>query len=381
MNIFIIGSDKTLVGQKGIGDAPFRHAKYGEYVNHIDILIYTNNREGRKNFPISSNVLGLPSNSLAKPFLFFDALKIFRQVNRNRHIDLIIVQDPFFFGLVGYWLKKRSGAKLIVNFHGDFWGNKFWLKERFLNRLFLPLSYFVVSKADAIRCVSQAIKSKLIKRGVSDRKIEVIPTSIDLDKFKFKDFEKVEQIKAKFLNKKLIVFVGRFHPIKNIPFLIKGFSIVKKELPDTELLLIGDGSEKQKIMSLVNQLGLKDSVFFAGELPHKDIIDYYYASHVLVLPSFSEGLPKVLTEGGLCGLPLIAPEAPWSGEIIKDGENGYLVPIDDAEALADRLVYLLKNDILRDEMSEKSRILAEKRVSRGVEKLTEFWQKVVNESR
>lgn len=379
MRVFIIGSDQTLVGKPGIGDAPLRHAEYGKDVNHIDILIYTNRRDKKRLFPISSNVLGWPSNSFSKLTFFFDAFKIFQKVNKERSIDLIVAQDPFIFGFTGFWLKKKSRAKLIINFHGDFWENKFWLKERFLNRLFLPLSYFVVSKADAVRCVSQAIKSKLIKRGVSERKIEVVPTAVDLNKFRLFDHEKVAQIKSEFQGKKLIVFAGRFHPIKNIPFLIKAFSIVRKELPDSGLLLIGDGSEKQNIISLVDQLGLKDSVFFTGELHHKDLINYYFASQILVLPSFSEGLPKVLTEGGLCGLPLIAPDAEWSKEVIKEGQNGYLVSIDDEKVLAERLVYLLKNETLRGEMSKKSKALAEERVSQGVKKLTEFWHRVINE--
>ncbi|TSC61342.1 MAG: group 1 glycosyl transferase [Parcubacteria group bacterium Gr01-1014_107] len=378
MNVFIIGSDKTLVGAVGVGDAPARHAEYGRHVDHIDILVYTKKGEGLRTFPISSNVRGLPSNSFSKPLFFFDAFKIFQEVNKEHPVDLVVSQDPFFFGLTGYWLKRKYKVKLIVNFHGDFWGNKFWLRERLLNRLFLLLSFFVMPHCDAVRVVSSSIKKKLVERGVAEEKIEVISTAINPKNFEKASSQEVSQIREHYHGKKLVLFVGRLHQVKNLPFLIESFALVKRQLESSCLLVVGDGPEIEKLGLLAKRLNLEKDIFFLGPLEHKKIVNFYHAACLLVLPSLSEGLPKVLIEGGLCGLPLLATEADWSKEIIKEGLNGYLVPLGDQKTFSLRMISLLENDSLRERMGESSLSFARSYLSSREGKLVEFWKKVVS---
>ncbi|MBN1778960.1 MAG: hypothetical protein JW816_01950, partial [Candidatus Buchananbacteria bacterium] len=129
MHIVNIGTDKTLVGGPKLGDALARHASYGRFVDQLDVIVYTNKNEGLKKFVISDNVIGHPTNSLAKIFFIFDAVKIFQKINQEKKVDVAVCQDPFVMGLAGVLLKFKYKIKLQVNFHGDFWQNKNWLKE------------------------------------------------------------------------------------------------------------------------------------------------------------------------------------------------------------------------------------------------------------
>ncbi len=376
----MISSDRTLVGGAALGDAVLRHAAYGNYAESIDILVYTKRGSGLGEYQIASNVRAHPSNSRSKLLFFFDALRMFKNIQKERRIDLIVAQDPFIFGLIGLWLKKKYGVKLEINFHGDFWENESWLRERFINRFLLWLSYFTAPRADILRAVSVVIRDKLLRRGITKSKIAVIPTPVNEAQLEIFDSVKVAEIKNRYAGKKLILFAGRLHCVKNLPFLLEAFALVRKSYSDVVLIVAGDGPERLNLEQKIKEPGLYDMVFLLGLLDHKDLINYYHAVDLLVLPSLSEGMPKVLVEGGFCGLPVIATNFPSAAQVIKDGENGFIVPMNDKEKLAERILFLLKNDDARRKMGEANRAFMKENFSKGPERLGELWRAIVFET-
>ena len=382
MNILNIGSDKTLVGGEGVGDAVARHRHYGEYVERLDIIVYARKTEKLEVFKIADNVHGYPSNSSSKLTFFFDAIKIFKKIYSEHKVDLIVCQDPFLFGLTGLWLKRRYGVKVIMNFHGDHWDNPYWLKERpFLNRLFYLVSKYTVPRADGVRVVSRYIKEKLVKRGIAENRVCVIATPVDLEKFKVYSPADAERIKSEYRRQRIILYVGRLWPIKNLPLLIRAFASVKNKYHDTVLLLAGAGPEKEKLEKMIMNAGINESVEFLGPVSPGKLVSYYRASDIFVLPSLSEGRPKVLAEAAAAGLPIVATNFPGADEIVKEGENGFLVPISDAEALAEKLLKLLKDKELRRMMGEKSAALAAGLAVDTTPELAQFWQEVISPPR
>ncbi len=378
MNIVNIGIEKTLVGGQGANNAIERHKYYGKFVDHLDIIAYANRKEGLSKFKISNNVCGYPSNSRGKAFFFFDCLKIFKKINKQHKVDLIICQDGFVPGLTGLWLKKKYGAKLEINFHGDFWENPYWLKERWLNYIFLLISKFTVPRADAIRVVSQLIKRKLLKAGIKEKKIRIISTPVNLDKFKIFNQEIVDDIRNEHGNKKNILFVGRLVKVKNLGLLISSFSLVKEKYKNVNLLVLGQGPEKGEVKKLIKKLKLTDSIFLLGTMNHKQLSNYYRAVDILVLTSFSEGMPNVLIEGGFCGLPLISTRVSGAEEIIKDGYNGFLFPVGDKNILVEKLLILLKDEPLRQKMGIRSKEVIKNNFGDTTPKLIKFWQDIIN---
>lgn len=376
MNVFMLGTDKTLVGAAGAGDAPERHRRYGEYVEHLDIVVATRRADLFKEVEISERVRGYPSRSFAKPLFFFDAIRIFKQILKKHPVDLVVVQDPFLLGLTGWWLKRRYGTKLVVSFHGDFWENPHWLRERFINRLFIQLSYFTVPRADAIRAVSEAIKKKVVRRIGALRHIAVIPTPVVLERFKFRPDALIEKVRERYAQNRIILFVGRLARVKNIPFLLEAFLKVKNSRPGTVLLIVGDGPERNPIELLRDALGLREGVFLVGRAEHDAVLNYYGAADIVVLPSFSEGLPKALVEAAAARKPLIGTNVGGIPEIIEENGNGFLVPLGNASYFAEKMLTLLRDEPLRRRMGARSEQIARERFGDTTEQLIEFWKEI-----
>lgn len=377
MNVFMLGTDKTILGAPGAGDAPERHRRYGEHVEHLDIIVATRRSERFEIAELSENVRVYPSRSLVKPLFFFDAIRIFKQVLKRHPVDLIVVQDPFLLGLAGWWLKRRYGVKLIISFHGDFWENPHWLGERLINRFLLWMSHFTVPRADAIRAVSEAIKNKVIARVGSGQLIAVIPTPVVLERFKPSAGASIEKIRERYGRKRIILFVGRLTKVKNIPFLLEVFLTVRNSYPDAVLLIVGEGPERGSIESSRDNRGLREDVFLVGRAEHDAVPDYYGAADFVVLLSLSEGLPKVLVEAAAARKPLVGTNVGGIPEIIEESANGFLVPPGDAAYCAEKMLALLNDGSLRQRMGARSEQIARERFGDTTEQLIQFWQEIV----
>jgi len=381
MKILMLSLDKTLLGANGgglpaqAGDAQERHRRYGEFVEKLDVIVFS--RDGFKTNKISENVTAFPTNSFSKFNYIFDAYKIGKQLFRQNNYDLIDTQDPFFTGLVGYWLKKKFKKSLEIHFHGDFWGNTFQSEAGIFQLL---LSKFIARYADGIRVVSQGIKEKLVKKGIAPEKIAVIPTPVDLEKFKAFEPEKVKQIKDDYFNKKIILYAGRLVKVKNLPLLLKAVAMIRNSKHNIILLIIGEGGEKAKLKRKVRRLEIEDVVVFISSAPQKDLVNYYHAADVFVLPSFSESLGKVLIEAGAAGCPVVSTETTGARDIVVEGRTGYLAPIGDENAMVEKILKVLRmEDSERKEMAKNAQRILEEKFSqeKSIEKVVTFWNKLI----
>ena len=381
MKILMLSLDKTLLGANGgglpaqAGDAQERHRRYGEFVEKLDVIVFS--RDGFKTNKISENVTAFPTNSFSKFNYIFDAYKIGKQLFRQNNYDLIDTQDPFFTGLVGYWLKKKFKKSLEIHFHGDFWGNTFQSEAGIFQLL---LSKFIARYADGIRVVSQGIKEKLVKKGIAPEKIAVIPTPVDLEKFKAFEPEKVKQIKDDYFNKKIILYAGRLVKVKNLPLLLKAVAMIRNSKHNIILLIIGEGGEKAKLKRKVRRLEIEDVVVFISFAPQKDLVNYYHAADVFVLPSFSESLGKVLIEAGAAGCPVVSTETTGARDIVVEGRTGYLAPIGDENAMVEKILKVLRmEDSERKEMAKNAQRILEEKFSqeKSIEKVVTFWNKLI----
>ena len=121
-----------------------------------------------------------------------------------------------------------------------------------------------------------------------------------------------------------------------------------------------------------------DSAFLLGGLPRDQLAHYYHAADILVLTSFSEGMPKVLIEGGASGLPLVSPRVSGAVEIIQDGHNGHLFPQGKKDVLTRKLLALLENEELRKKMGARSKVLIQNNFGDTTPQLLRFWQDILD---
>lgn len=145
------------------------------------------------------------------------------------------------------------------------------------------------------------------------------------------------------LNSNTVLFVGRLAPKKGVEYLIKAISKVSS---DAELWIIGDGDKRPKLETLANDLEI--DVSFYGEVDPEEVNRFYRQASIFVLPSTEgEGMPNSVLEAMAHGVPIITTRSGGLPTIITDGQNGYLVPMRDPEAIAKRVDDLLADSSLR----------------------------------
>ena len=155
----------------------------------------------------------------------------------------------------------------------------------------------------------------------------------------------------------VFVSTGTLYHIKNHELLINAFSILHREYPDTLLRIVGDGELREQLNKQVEELGLTDSVIFEGN--QSDVAHYLQLSDVYCCTSKVEGLPISVLEAMACGLPIISTPAGGVVDIVKDGENGFIVNSND-RIIATKMIELAKNKSMSKKMGMKSRELVMK---------------------
>jgi glycosyltransferase involved in cell wall biosynthesis len=150
----------------------------------------------------------------------------------------------------------------------------------------------------------------------------------------------------------LVLSVGRFIPLKGFDILLKAWSLVKHD--NANLVMIGGGPEQPKYAEMIRDLELKN-VKVLDFMKKDELMLWYRAADVFVLPTRCDTWGLVINEAMAQGLPVITTSGALAGlELIRDGENGYVVPVEDADTLAEHIELLLSNNELRQSMAKCS---------------------------
>jgi len=209
--------------------------------------------------------------------------------------------------------------------------------------------------ATRIMANSQATKRALLRHApwLDAERIEVIYHGIDAEPFAQPsacNFRAEWGVKS---DEPLLGFVGQLDERKGIRVLLAAFQRIKRELPQTRLVFVGQGPLRESIADEVKKHNWGDAVLLPGFLD--DIAGVMQAIDILLLPSFWEGFGIVLIEAMAAGKPAISTDTSSMPEIIVDGQTGYIVPPGDAEALAERAIKLLRDSSLREKFGKAAR--------------------------
>ena len=153
-----------------------------------------------------------------------------------------------------------------------------------------------------------------------------------------------------------LLYVGRLAAAKGLPVLFDSLMTLKDRHPDILLTVVGDGSDRPQLEARAKDLEICEQVRFVGYKSRVEVRQYLQESDMLVLPSFAEGVPVVLMEAMAAGLPVVTTRIAGIGELVDDGESGFLVPPGDAIAMGDRISMLLEDNQLRSRMGAKGRV-------------------------
>ena len=211
------------------------------------------------------------------------------------------------------------------------------------------------------------------KLGIDKEKICIIPNGINCNHFlnmpspyEFKKDYKIDG--------KMVLFVGGLSSRKGVQYLIKAMPKILRKIPDTTLVVVGvDWGFQSHLEGLSHELRVDKKVLFTGSVSNEQLLDAYSACDVFVLPSEREGLPTVILEAMASGKPVIATNVGGNPYVIEDGVTGFLVEYGNETKLADKIIYLLENEDIREKVGKNARKkvgdYSWEKIAEGIEKI------------
>lgn len=222
----------------------------------------------------------------------------------------------------------------------------------------------VMAAADAVIAATEHERREMIRLYDADpSRLRVIPCGVNLGLFQ--PLPRRMAREAIGLNgKRSILFVGRVEPLKGVDLLLKAFEQVASTRDDCELLVAGGdslpGSYTAQMHQLSSDLGIADRVRFLGTVEQQQMPAYYSAADVVVVPSHYESFGLSAAEALACGTPVIASKVGGLPTIVREGENGFLIPWRCPEAFAERMNRLLDDRALWGKLSQAARASVER---------------------
>ena len=154
---------------------------------------------------------------------------------------------------------------------------------------------------------------------------------------------------------KQVIFVGRLNEQKGLEYLVDTWMKVNQKHPDWVLHVFGDGEQKQLLLQMIKEAGLECAIIVNQPTPM--IMEMYLESSIFLLTSRFEGFGMVIIEAMICGLPVVSFDCPWGpADIIRDGEDGFLVEYLNTDEAAQRVCQLIESAMLRKNMGVKARL-------------------------
>lgn len=239
-------------------------------------------------------------------------------------------------GMLGRSLALLAGTPSVHTFHGHVFDGYFSPRTA---SLIMTAERQLARRTSRLIALSDALREDLVRRGIADRgRIEVVPLGLDLDRFGGGDRTAARARLGVPGDAFTIVFIGRLVPIKRGDRLVRVFARVAERLPAGRLYVIGDGSDRAEMEHQAGALGLADRIEFRGW--SSDSPGWYAAADVIALSSDSEGTPLTLIEAAAAGRPVVACGVGGVPDVVTDGVTGFVVPVSDEAAFAERLVQL-----------------------------------------
>ena len=312
-------------------------------VCNVSVLAFANSKtffnETYGNFYLNKKI----KNRLINYFRIIQ-ISIFttHKIIKKENIDIVCFQDPVssFFSIL--FLKvRRAEVKIVVETHGDFIETLSLEKNLVLPRLYKKLFYIMakysIGKSNIIRAVSSSTEQQVLDID-SSKSVVRFPAWID-----FKDFQNIEP-KPLSKDKFNILFIGSVTDRKKPHMIIEAIQRINDK--SYNLSIVGPAPNEKyfkELKDLIDKLGLQNQVSLIGPVDRESVKDYYSSSNLMILPSISEGLARVIFESQVAMCPVLVTDAPGMSDIVIDGQTGYVFESNNLDSLSLKIEYINNN--------------------------------------
>jgi glycosyltransferase involved in cell wall biosynthesis len=304
---------------------------------------------------------------------------------RNFNPEVIHVHTEFGIGIEGLLISKILNKPLVGTFH------TFFAEEEYIKNFGLPAnkitkklvwSYSInfYNQCKVVISPSKIVQEELIKMGLNKNPV-ILSNGIELPLIKTRG--EIVKIREKYnVNNGInFIYIGRISREKSIDVIILAFNKIVKKHIKTNLILIGDGPEKNKLISLVKKLKMQNKVIFTGFIDRNKLIseNLVLLGDVFITASKTENQPVSILEAISFGLPVIGVNMKGIPELVENNKNGFLFKEDDIKEITRHMENLLMNKKLRDRMSKGSlKIVKNHLIKNSVKKLEKIYSNLSN---
>ena len=312
-------------------------------VCNVSVLAFANSKtflnETYGNFYLNKKI----KNRLINYFRIIQ-ISIFttHKIIKKENIDIVCFQDPVssFFSIL--FLKvRRAEVKIVVETHGDFIETLSLEKNLVLPSLYKKLFYIMakysIGKSNIIRAVSSSTEQQVLDID-SSKSVVRFPAWID-----FKDFQNIEP-KPPSKDKFNILFIGSVTDRKKPHMIIEAIQRINDK--SYHLSIIGPAPNEKyfkELKDLIDKSDLQNQVSLIGPVDRESVKDYYSTSNLMILPSISEGLARVIFESQVAMCPVLVTDAPGMSDIVIDGQTGYVFESNNLDSLSLKIEYIKNN--------------------------------------
>jgi len=320
---------------------------HGGIPTYIEVLLSSNLSEKYDFIHINTQLKEKVRNNLFNR-AYFSAIKILEiiQAIRKYQPSLSHIHTSSYLGFyeksLFAFISRIFSVPIILHIHGGEFDRFYWNSD-ILRKKIIKLLLKIPSK---IICLSEHWKD-FFKTIATEKKLEVLHNMIDVSSYQQDVSYSFKNKNISFDCKKIILFVGELVKRKGVYDVIKVIPIVKEKIKDCIFVFVGNGNI-EKIKGLCRLKGIESNTFFLGEISGCRKISIFLDSDVFILPSYAEGMPITILEAMAAGVPVISTKVGAIPEIIKNGKNGFLIEPGKYNQLAEKIIYLLKNNKLRE---------------------------------
>lgn len=280
------------------------------------------------------------------PLLYLRLVGEVRRLHRKRRIDLIHAHCGLPCGQPAAQLARDLGIPFVVTIHGM---DAFSIgREQGLSRWWCDrATRRVYRRANQNICVSGAVQREIVNVMGDAARTAVVYNGVDTELFS-PSFDGEPAVPT-------ILSVARLAPVKRLSLMLRAVAKLARQYPSLRYEIIGEGQELANLTALAGQLNIADRVAFLGRCSRREVAEAMRRCTVFALPSQEEALGCVYLEAMATGKPAIGCRNQAIAEIIRHGENGWLVEADDLDDLAQGLAALLDDAHLRQQIGREAR--------------------------
>jgi glycosyltransferase involved in cell wall biosynthesis len=277
-------------------------------------------------------------------------LSLFVYLIRHRwEYDILHVHLTNYHTFISIIAARLLGKRILIKVgNTGEWGIKAMKEGRGQGVWGMERMFANLHDSDCLVAVNPAITEELVAEGFAASKIVEIPNGIEVDAFEGKADYKLG-------SEGTLIFAGRLHPQKGVDVLLRALHKVCQAWPEMNwrLQVLGKGELHSQLDALAHNLGIAEITYFCGQV--NNVEEYLACSDIFVLPSRAEGISNALLEAMACGLPCIATRIDGNRHVLTNAYNGLLVAPDDADELAQAIIRLGQDRMLRERLGQHAR--------------------------